>query len=185
MISGVVLEVLYYKPLQNLKEYKRYLRRPKTDATFMQKGLITSNGHIFFFTILCIIFSVLDRLLVSLEHLTSKKCYLCKNQVKGEEKVSNINAAGIDTITICVEKQETRKHRIKNFHLVSNKVKNVSCESLKNNKLICHSQRRRDFTNDVKISRLVISQKLSWVCNSDKHYITMPKLKLEEYLKII
>ena len=33
------------------------------------------------------------------------------------------------------------------------KVKNVSCKSLKNNKLICHSQRRFDFTNDVKISR--------------------------------
>ena len=37
--------------------------------------------------------------------------------------------------------------------MVSENLKKVSCESIKINKLICHNQCRRDFTNDVKISR--------------------------------
>ena len=37
--------------------------------------------------------------------------------------------------------------------MVWDKAKNVSCESLKINKLTCHRQCRRDFTNDGKISR--------------------------------
>ena len=42
---------------------------------------------------------------------------------------------------------------MKNFHLVWDKVKTVSGGLFKNKKLIYNSQRRRDFTNDVKISR--------------------------------
>ena len=70
------------------------------------------------------------------------------------EKVSNITATGIDARKICAEKwKASKKASYKNFHLVWAKVKNVSCESLKNNKLICHGQRRLDYTNNVKVSR--------------------------------
>ena len=65
----------------------------------MQKELTTSNGHIFFYTIFCINFSILDRQ----EHSTLQKCYLFENKLKGKEKVSNINAARIDTIKTCAE----------------------------------------------------------------------------------
>ena len=58
------------------------------------------------------------------------------------------------TLKIYAEKWKTRKETShKNFHLVWDKVKNISRETLKTNKLICHSQCRRDFSNDVKISR--------------------------------
>ena len=40
-----------------------------------------------------------------------------------------------------------------NFHLVWEKVEHAWPESLRNNKVIWHSERRRDFTDDVKISR--------------------------------
>ena len=96
----------------------------------------------------------MDRPLVSLEPSTLQICYLCENYIKGKEKLSNITAAGIDTTKIYAEKWKTHKETsYKNFHLVWEKIKNVSCESLKINKLICHSQCRRDFTNDIKISR--------------------------------
>ena len=121
----------------------------KTDTTFMQKELITSNGHIFFFTTLSINFSILDRSLVSFDFTN----YLRENQIKGKEKLSNITAVGIDTIKVCTEKRKTYKESsYKNFHLVWENDKNVWFESLKNNKLICHSQERHDFTNDIKIS---------------------------------
>ena len=51
---------------------------------------------------------------------------------------------------ICAEKWKTYKDV---FHLVWDKVKNVSCECLKYSKLKSHSQHSCDFTNDVKISR--------------------------------
>ena len=120
----------------------------------MQRELFTSNRHIFFSTILYINFSILDQPLVLLEHSTLQKCYLCENQIKGKEKVCNITVPVIYTIKICTEKWKTHKEAsYKDFHLVWDKVKNISCESLKNNKLICHSQCRHDFTNDAKISR--------------------------------
>ena len=79
---------------------------------------------------------------------------MCENYIKGKEKLSTTTAAGIDTIKIFAKKWKTRKEAsYKSFHLVWEKAKNVSCEPLKINKLICHSQCRRDFTNDVKISR--------------------------------
>ena len=58
---------------------------------------------------------MLDRPLVSIEHSTSQKWYLCENQIQGKEKVANVNTAGIETIKICAEKWETHKHRIKTF----------------------------------------------------------------------
>ena len=66
----------------------------------------------FFFSIS---FRILDRPLVSLESSTSEKYLLCEDKVKRKEKVSNINAAGIETIKICAEKWETPRHRIKIF----------------------------------------------------------------------
>ena len=151
IISAVVVKVFYYKPLQNLKEYKRFHRRLINDTTFMYRELVTSNDHIFLFTILCINFSILDR---PLEHSTLEKCYLCKNLMKGKKIFLNITTAGIDTIKICTEKWKTHKEvSYKIFHLVQDKVKNVSCESLKRSKLTFHSQLWRDFKNYVKISR--------------------------------
>ena len=79
IISAVVVEVFYYNLLWNLKKYKLIHLCLKTDATFMQEELISLNGHIFFFTILCINFIFFDQPLVSLEHLTLQKCYLCEN----------------------------------------------------------------------------------------------------------
>ena len=96
----------------------------------------------------------MDRPLVSLEPSTLQICHLCKNYIKGKEKQSNITGAGIDTIKTCVEKWKIHTETFyKKFHLALDNIKNISCESLKNNKLICHSQCRGDFTNDVKISR--------------------------------
>ena len=72
--------------------------------------------------------------------------------MKGKGKVSNITAAGIDAIKIYTEKWKIRnKASYKNFHLVWVKVKNVLYGSLKKNRLIYHSQRRRNFTNYIKI----------------------------------
>ena len=80
IMSSLVVEVYYYNlTLWNLKENKRFHRRVETDTTFMWKELITSNGHIFFFTIVCINFSILYRTLVSVEHSTLQKYYLCEN----------------------------------------------------------------------------------------------------------
>ena len=77
---------------------------------------------------------------IDLEHSILQKSYLRENQIKGKEKVSNITAAGIDTIKICAEKWKPDKEvSYKNSHLVQDKVKDVSCESLKNDKLICHN----------------------------------------------
>ena len=56
-----------------------------------------------------------------------------------------MTAFGIDTIKIREENCKTHnKASYKNSHLVWVKVKGVSCQSLKNSKLIYHRQRRRD-----------------------------------------
>ena len=67
--------------------------------------MIASNGHTFFFTILCIDFGTMDRPLVSLEPSTLQVCYMWESYIKGKKKLSNITVAGRDT-----------KH-IKNHHI--------------------------------------------------------------------
>ena len=69
-------------------------------------------------------------------------------------KLFNITVVGINTKKVCIEKRKTRKEASYwNFYFVRENVKSVWFESLKNNKLICYSQPRLDFTNGVKISR--------------------------------
>ena len=127
IISAVVPQVFYYNHLWNLKEYKHFHQRVKTGTTFMQKDLITSNGHIFFFHYFLYQFQYLG----STSSITRTFDLTKINQIKGNEKVTNINAAGTHTTKTCAAKWKIQQASHKTFHLVCHKVKNVSCESFK------------------------------------------------------
>ena len=153
-------------------------------------NFVTLNGRtFFFFTLFCSNFSPMGQPLVFLNIWLYKLCYLCKKYIKGKEKVSNIILAEIDKIKTA-EKLTThkkwksqksgkhmKKHRISIFIWSGLRLKMIHVNPSKTTKLMCHSNCRRDFTNDINISRYN-QQKIVWVITFSVTLLKAPILLL-------
>ena len=86
--------------------------------------------------------------------------WLCEKHFKSKEKVSTITSVGL-TLKEYAKKwtaAEKGPSSPQNFHLILDKCNTITAELLENETVKCHPQCRRDFTNDIKLKRILKQQ---------------------------
>ena len=91
-------------------------------------------------------------------HPQSDVCWLCEQHFKSKEKVSTITSVGFKTLKEYAKKWtavEKGSSSFQNFHLIVGKCNTATAELLENETVKFHPQCRRDFTNDIKLNKIV------------------------------
>ena len=91
-------------------------------------------------------------------HPQSDVCWLCEQHFKSKEKVSTITSRSFTTLKEYAKKWtavEKCPSSCQNFHLIFDKCKTITSEFLENETVKCHPQCRHDFTNNIKLNRVL------------------------------
>ena len=94
-------------------------------------------------------------------HPQSDVCWLCEQHFKSKKKVSTITSVGFKTYKEYAKKWtavEKGQSSFQNLHLILDKCNTIIAELLENETVKCHPQCLHDFTNDIKLNRILKQQ---------------------------